>query len=165
MTANINFINLRSAQRTIVHESTWMGGELEGLSDGESDEHPHIAEARRLVGTLNRAGHEYIHREFLALKEFAIAERSVLTYSGPDPRLIVKRLLNGLHATARPIDGLIRRLGQTTTDTQLSMILRAGMVDILRSIDSIADELEPLLTGQAEVPAGEDFGVYDPGSD
>jgi hypothetical protein len=32
MTANINFINLRSAQRTIVGESAWMGGELEGLS-------------------------------------------------------------------------------------------------------------------------------------
>jgi hypothetical protein len=87
MTANINFIDLRSAQRSIVHESTWMGGELEGLSDGEGDEHPHIVEARRLVGRLNRAGHEYIHREFLALKEFAIAERSVTTYSGPEVRL------------------------------------------------------------------------------
>jgi hypothetical protein len=30
MIANINFINLRSAQRTIVDESAWMGGELEG---------------------------------------------------------------------------------------------------------------------------------------
>jgi len=38
-------------------------------------------------------------------------------------------------------------------------------LSILRSIDSIADELEPLLTGQAEVPAGEDFGVYDPDTD
>jgi hypothetical protein len=46
MTANINFINLRSAQRTIVDESTWMGGELEGLPDGEGDEHSHIVEAR-----------------------------------------------------------------------------------------------------------------------
>jgi hypothetical protein len=165
MTTNINFINLRSAQRTIVDESTWMSGELEGLPDGESDELTHIVEARRLVGTLNRAGHEYINREFLSLKQFAIAERSVPTYGGPDPRLIVKRLLNGLHATVTPIDGLIRRLGETSTDTQLSMILRAGMVGILRSIDSIADELEPLLTGQAEIPAGEDFGVYDPGTD
>src|ERR1700676_2050069 len=163
MTANINFINLRSAQRTIVHESTWMSGELEGLSDGESDEHPHIAEARRLGGKLNRAGHEYIHREFLALEEFAIAERSFPTYSGPDPRLIVRRLLNGLHATVTPIDGLIRRLGQTSTDARLSMILQVGMVGILRSIDSIADELEPLLNGRAD--AGGDFGVYDPGTD
>jgi hypothetical protein len=162
MTANINFINLRSAQRTIVDESTWMGGELEGLTDGERDEHSHIVEARRLVGTLTRAGHEYIDREFLALKQFAIAERSVPTYSGPDPRLIVKRLLNGLHATVTPIDGLIRRLGETSADTRLSMILQAGMVGILRSIDSIADELEPLLSGR---PKGEDFGVYDPGTD
>jgi hypothetical protein len=165
MTANINFINLRSAQRTIVDESTWMGGELESLRDGTSDEHTHIVEAQRLVGTLNRAGHEYIDREFLALKQFAIAERSVPAYSGPDPRLIVKRLLNGLHATVTPIDGLIRRLGDTSTDTRLSMILQAGMVGILRSIDSIADELEPLLNGRAEIRAGEDFGVYDPGTD
>jgi hypothetical protein len=35
LTANINFINLRSAQRTIVDESRWMGGELEGRADGE----------------------------------------------------------------------------------------------------------------------------------
>src|SRR6202795_3245961 len=161
MNANINFINLRSCQRAIADESTWMGGELEGLRDGESNEHSHIVEARRLVGTLNRAGREYIDREFLALKQFAIAERSVPTYSGPDPRLIVKRLLNGLHATVTPIEGLIRRLGETSTDTRLSMILQSGMVGILRSIDSIADELEPLLNGQAD--AGEDFGVYDPG--
>jgi len=164
MTANINFVNLRSAQRTIVDESTWMGGELEGLPDGESDEHSHIVEARRLLGTLNRAGHDYIDREFLALKQFAIAERSVPTYSGPDPRLIVKRLLNGLHAIVTPIDGLIRRLGETSTDTRLSMILQAGMVGILRSIDSIAHELEPLLSGRPD-PAREDFGVYDPGTD
>jgi hypothetical protein len=52
MTANINFVNLSSAQRTIVDESTWMGGELEGLPDGQSDEYSHIVEARRLVGTL-----------------------------------------------------------------------------------------------------------------
>jgi hypothetical protein len=51
MTANINFINLRSAQRTIVDESRWMGGELEGRADGERDEHSHIVEARRLVGS------------------------------------------------------------------------------------------------------------------
>jgi hypothetical protein len=164
MTANINFINLRSSQRALAAESTWMAGELEHLPDGESDEHTHLAEARRLVGTLNRAGREYIDREFLALKQYAIAERSVATYSGPDPRLIVKRLfLNGLHATVTPIDGLIRHLGETSTDTRLSMILQAGMVGILRSIDSIADELEPLLNGQAD--AGEDFGVYDPGTD
>ena len=163
MTANINFINLRSCQRAIADESTWMGGELEGLPDGESDEYTHIVEARRLVGTLNRAGREYIDREFLALKQYAIAERSVATYGGPDPRLIVKRLLNGLHATVTPIDGLIRRLGETSSDTRLSMILQSGMVGILRSIDSIADELEPLLNGQAD--AGEDFGVYDPGTD
>jgi hypothetical protein len=162
MTANINFINLRSAQRTIVDESTWMGGELESLPDGESGEHTHIVEARRLVGSLNRAGHEYIDREFLALKQFAIAERSAPAYSGPDPRLIVKRLLNGLHATVTPIDGLIHRLGESSTHTRLSMILQAGMVGILRSIDSIADELEPLLSGRSE---GEDFGVYDPGTD
>jgi hypothetical protein len=165
MTANINFINLRSFQRTIVEESTWMGGELESLPDVERDEHSHIVEAQRLVGTVNRAGHEYIDREILALKQFAIAERSAPAYNGPDPRLIVKRLLNGLHATVTPIDGLIRRLGETSTDTRLSMILWAGMVPILRSIDSIADELEPLLNGQAEIPAGEDFGVYDPGTD
>jgi hypothetical protein len=163
MTANINFINLRYSQRTLADESTWMGGELEGLPDGEGDEHTHIVEARRLVGTLNRAGREYIDREFLTLKQFAIAERSVPTYSGPDSRLIVKRLLNGLHATVTPIDGLIRRLGETSTDTRISMILQAGMVGILRSIDSIADELEPLLNGRAD--AGEDFGVYDPGTD
>jgi hypothetical protein len=162
MTANINFINLRSCQRAITDESTWMGGELESLPDVERDEHSHIVEAQRLVGTLNRAGHEYIDREFLALKQYAIAERSVATYSGPDPRLIVKRLLNGLHATVTPIDGLIRRLGETSSDT-LSMILQSGMVGILRSIDSIADELEQLLNGQAD--AGEDFGVYDPGTD
>src|ERR1700730_16979792 len=119
MTANINFINLRSVQRTIVDESTWMGGELEGIPDGQSDEHSHIVEARRLLGTLDRAAHEYIDRELLALKQFAIAERSVPTYSGPDPRLIVKRLLNGLHATITPIDGLIRRLGETSTETRL----------------------------------------------
>jgi hypothetical protein len=164
MTANTNFINLHSAQRTIVDESTWMGGELEGLRDGQSDEHPHIVEARRLLGTLNRAGHEYIDREFLALIQFAIAERSVPTYSGPHPRLIVKRLLNGLHATVTPIDGLIRRLGETSTDSRLSMILQAGMVGILRSIDSIAHELEPLLSGRPD-PVREDFGVYDPGID
>ena len=82
-----------------------------------------------------------------------------------DPRLNVRRLLNGLHATVTPIDGLIRRLGTMSTETRLSMILQAGMVGILRSIDSIADELEPFLSGQAEVPAREDFGVYDPGTD
>jgi hypothetical protein len=37
-------------------------------------------------------------------------------------------------------------------------------VGILRSIDSIADELEPLLTGRPD-PAREDFRVYDPGTD
>ena len=163
MTASINFINLRSSQRTLDAESTWLVGELERIPDRESDEHTHLAEARRLVGTLNRAGREYIDREFLALKQYAIAERSVSTYSGPDPRLIVKRLLNGLHATVTPIDGLIHRLGEPSTETRLSMILQAGMVGILRSIDSIADELQPLLNGQAD--AGEDFGVYDPGTD
>src|ERR1700688_1247628 len=150
MTANIIFFNLRSAQRTIVDESTWMGGELESVPDGASDEHTHIVEAQRLVGTLNRAGREYIDREFLALKQFAIAERSVPTYSGPDPRLIVKRLLNGLHATVTPIDCLIRRLCEPSTDTQLSMILRTGLVGVLRSINSIADELEPLLNGRPD---------------
>jgi hypothetical protein len=30
MIANVNFIHLRSAQRTIIDESAWMGGELEG---------------------------------------------------------------------------------------------------------------------------------------
>jgi len=44
------------------------------------------------------------------------------------------------------------------------MILQAGMVGILRTIDSIADELEPLLNGRPG-PAGEDFGLYDPGTD
>lgn len=163
MTANINFINLRSSQHALDAESTWMAGELERLPDGESDKHTHLAEARRLVGTLNRAGREYVDCEFLALKQYVIADRSVSTYTGPDPRLIVKRFLNGLHATVTPIDGLIRRLGETSTDAQLSMILQAGMVGILRSIDSIADELQPLLNGQAD--AADDFGVYDPGTD
>jgi hypothetical protein len=72
--------------------------------------------------------------------------------------------LNGLRAPVTPIDGLIRRLGEASADTRLSMILQAGMVGILRTIDSIADELEPLLNGRPG-PAGEDFGLYDPGTD
>jgi hypothetical protein len=52
MTANINFINLRCAQRTIVDESTWMRGELESLSGGKGDEHLHIVGQRRPVNTL-----------------------------------------------------------------------------------------------------------------
>jgi hypothetical protein len=165
MTANINFINLRISQRTIADESIWMGCELECLPNGEDEEHVHVEEARQLVGTLNHIAREFIDRELLALKQFATAERSNLTYRVPDPRLIIKRLLNGLHATVRPIDILIRRLGETSTDARLSMILQTGMAGILRSVDGIADELRPLLDERTEIRAGEDFGVYDPGTD
>jgi hypothetical protein len=44
MTANINFINLRSAQRTIADKSMWMVGELEGLPAGEGSSVDFVAQ-------------------------------------------------------------------------------------------------------------------------
>ena len=50
---------------------------------------------------------------------------------------------------------------------RLSILLRAGMVGVLRAIDGIATELQPLLAenGRKQATARKDCGVYDPATD
>jgi hypothetical protein len=153
---------LRSAQRKLAEESAWMIAELQKIPEGEPEEQGRVTEARQLVAGLGQAAGEFLNLELLALKQFAVAERDD-TVVVPAPRSDIKRLLNGLHATVAPIDGLIRRMGKGLADTGVSMILMNGMVIALRAIDNIDDELRPVLEGRGELPDGQDFGVYDPG--